>query len=167
MRNLLQPVSWIFALFLLLASSTGIAHAAPVSTESQSAAVSATAPTSPADFGKFAGLWTAHGAFMIISPNGSVHFGARTYNWCGDNVPQPCDSISNDQLRYGYHEQFQLSHATDSVAYGTVVDSNRRPGHLHTAVTLTLGPADTLIYSNSGSLVFLCGPNAPAGTCGA
>jgi hypothetical protein len=167
MWNRLQPVSWIFAMLLLLGTSTGIAHATPVPAYHQSIPTSATMTTTGPDYSKFAGLWVAHGAFMLVAPNGNVHFEARTYNWCGPNVPQPCDSIVGNQLRYGYHEQLSLSRTTGTVAYGTVIDSNQQPDNRRTTVTLTLGPEDTLIYNNNGSITLLCGPHAPAGTCGA
>ncbi len=166
MRNRFQPVSWIVAILLLLLSSTGIAHAAPVAANQQHTPTSTITTAAAPDFGKFAGQWVAHSAFLVVSTDGRVHFGARTFNWCGPHVSQPCDSINGDQLRYGYHARVTLSGSSDSVAYGTVTESNQ-PDNLHTNVTLTLGPADTLIYSNNGSVFFLCGPSAPAGTCGA
>jgi hypothetical protein len=168
MWNRFQPVSWIVAILLLLLSSTGVAHAASVPANHQSTSTSTTiTAASSADFSKFAGQWVAHSAFLIVSPDGSANFGARTYNWCGPDVPQPCDSINGDQLRYGYHARVALSGVSDSVAYGTVTESNQKPANLHTTVTLTLGPEDTLIYNNNGAIFFLCGPRAPAGTCGA
>ncbi|HVU66218.1 MAG TPA: hypothetical protein VHD63_03775 [Ktedonobacteraceae bacterium] len=169
MWNRFQPVAWVAAILFLLLSSTGIAHAATVPANHQypSTTTTTTTTATAADFSKFAGQWVAHSAFLIISPDGSANFGARTYNWCGPDVPQPCDSLSGNQLRYGYHARIELSNVRDSVAYGTVTESNQQPDNVDTTVTLTLGPADTLIYSNNGSVLFLCGPRAPAGTCGA
>lgn len=161
MWNRLQHLSWIFVALLFLVSGTGIAHAAqtPAHTSSRAA-------TPGDDFSKFAGTWIAHGAFMIVSSDGRARFEARTYDWCAPNIAQPCDSMRNDQIVYGHHERLALSSTSDSTAYGTVISSNYRP-NVHTTVTLTLGPDDTLAYVNNGSLVLLCGPQAPAGTCGA
>lgn len=161
MWNRLRHVSWIFVILLFLASGTGIAHA-----EQLPAHTSSTAARTDTDFSKFAGTWTAHGAFMIVSPDGHVRFEARTYNWCTANSAQPCDSIENDRITYGYYEQLVLSRVNDGIAYGTVVTSNDRQSP-RTAITLALGPANTLIYAGNGTLTFLCGPQAPAGTCGA
>ncbi|HEY0757275.1 MAG TPA: hypothetical protein VGD98_25195 [Ktedonobacteraceae bacterium] len=119
------------------------------------------------DYSKFVGLWVSHSAFMRIASAGNIQFEARAYNWCGPKVQQPCDSIVADRLRYGYREQMQLVNANDAVAYGTITDSNMRSGNIHKAITLTLGPEDTLIYTNGQTIAFLCGASAPTDTCGA
>ena len=123
--------------------------------------------TSGGAFGKFVGTWVAHGAFLLVASDGSVKFEARTYTWCASHVAQPCDSIENNEISYGYHEQLALTSANASSAYGTVVASNDSPEKLNAPVTLKLGPDNTLDYINQASMTVLCGPAAPAGTCGA
>jgi len=170
MGNRLQQVAWMFVFLLALASSVGIALTAPVAGAQEarlSSSVFSTIVDNKGDYSKFAGLWVAHGSFMIVSRTGEVYFGARVYRWCGPNVPQPCDSIVNSQLRYGYYEQMLLASVRDSVASGKVTFSNFQPANQNTSMTLTLGPNDTLIYNNNGMLTLLCGKNAPANTCGA
>ncbi len=173
MWNRLQHVSWVFVFLLLLGTGTGIAHATPRPLISQNnwslptSASSMTSTTFAGDFNKFAGLWVAHSAFMVVARDGNAHFGARTYNWCNTNAPPPCDSIVGDQLRYGYHEQLLLSRMSDAVAYGTVLASNEHPANQKTGITLTLEPDDTLLYASDSSVTLLCGPSAPIGACGA
>jgi hypothetical protein len=167
MWNRLQHVSWICALFILLGCGTGVAYAAPLPASIQHPQSLSASVASGGDFSKFAGRWVAHGAFMIISRDGEARFGARTYSWCGPQVAQPCDSLVQDQIRDGYNEQLMLSRAEDATAYGMVIFSNDPTEQLNTAITLTLGPNNTLIYTNNGSITLLCGPAAPAGTCGA
>ena len=167
MWNRLQSVFWIFLSFLILGSGTGIAHAAQHPATGPRAWSTPITAISSHDFSKFAGTWIAHGAFMIISADGNVKFEARTYNWCGSNTPQPCDSIKNNQIFYGYHEHLSLANASGSVAYGNMVASTDSPARPNAAITLTLGPDDTLSYVNNASITLLCGPAAPAGTCGA
>ena len=160
MWNRLQHVSWIFSLFILLGCGTGVAHAAQ--TESSKATGSPTGT-----FSKFVGIWVAHGAFLIVANDGSAKFEARTYIWCAPHVPQPCDTIEKNEIFYGYHEQLALSNTNASIAYGTMLASNDAPGKPNTPITLTLGPDNTLYYANQASITVLCGPAAPAGTCGA
>lgn len=156
----LQPVFWIFSLFILLGCGTGVTHAAQVEGSRAS-------DSPPGTFNKFVGTWVAHGAFLVVASDGSVKFEARTYNWCGPQVAQPCDFIKENTIFYGYHEQLALTNANDSIAYGTVIASNDPPEKLNTPITLTLGPNDTLYYASQASITVLCGPAAPAGTCGA
>ena len=160
MWNRLQPVFWILSLFILLGCGTGVVHAAQVPSNRAG---------NPPDgtFGKFVGTWVAHGAFLLVASDGSVKFEARTYTWCASHGAQPCDSIENNEIFYGYHEQLALASTNDSIAYGTVVASNDPPEKLNTPVTLKLGPDNTLDYINQASITVLCGPAAPAGTCGA
>lgn len=121
---------------------------------------------SAADLGQFAGTWTAHGAVLIVARDGTATFSARTYRWCGPNVLQPCDTLSaQGQIHNGDQEQILFSRVSGPVAYGTVLASTFQPAGL--AVTLTLQPNDTLLYVAYTSIALLCGPNAPAGTCGA
>jgi hypothetical protein len=167
MWNRLQHVSWIFALFILLGCGTGVAYAAPNPVSIQHPQSLSAPAVSGGDFSKFAGRWVAHGAFMSISRDGDARFEARTYSWCGPQSAQPCDSLVQDQIRDGYNAQLVLSRTEDAIAYGTVIFSNYPAEQPNAAITLMLGPNDTLIYTNSGTVTLLCGPAAPAGTCGA
>lgn len=164
MWNRLQYVSWISALFLLLCSGSSVAYAMPRLDHSQSATA-----TSGNSFGKFAGSWMAHGALMLISDDGNVRFVARTYRWCDSNAAQPCDNLKQNRIADGYLEQLALSGTNDGMAHGTVISSNNPSAQPGTTFTLTLGPDNTLVYANqnSTSTLLLCGPAAPAGTCGA
>lgn len=127
--------------------------------------VSPTSASTSINPGKFTGTWIAHGAFMTIARDGKAVFEARTYSWCGPGVPQPCDSIKQNQILYGHHQQLQLSQVNGSVARGVITSSNTSP--TNTAVTLTLQSGDTLLYTVNGSTTLLCGPSAAPGTCGA
>ncbi len=166
MWNRLRLVSWIFAL-LFVPGGTGIAYAAQSPATGQISSLPSTSTTRDGVFDKFVGTWTAHGAFLRISSDGGARFEERTYRWCGSGVAQPCDSITNNQITFGYHQQLALTGVNGTVAYGNIVASNDPPGQVNAVVTLTLGENDTLIYTDPVSVTLLCGPAAPAGTCGA
>lgn len=154
----------IFSLFILLGCAIIAPHAYAQEAAPGQRASSIATPASVSP-GKFAGTWTAHGAFMVISKNGSAVFEARTYNWCGAHVAQPCDSIAHNQIHYGYQQHLQLSQVNNSTAQGTIISSNDPPAGQ--TFTLTLLPGDTLLYAVNGSFNLLCGPAAAPGTCGA
>jgi hypothetical protein len=75
--------------------------------------------------------------------------------------------MARNTILYGYREQLTLFSVDDSVAHGALVASNNSLERPDTPITLTLGANDTLIYASGASVTILCGPAAPAGTCGA
>jgi hypothetical protein len=164
MWNRLHYVSWISILFFLLCSGSSIAYARPHLVNHQSRIAKP-----DQSFDKFTGSWVAHGASMVVSDDGSVTFVERTYKWCDANTAQPCDSIEHNHIEDGYQERLSLTSAHDGIAYGTVISSNNPSAQPGTSFTLTLGNDNTLVYSNQNhtSTTLLCGPAAPAGTCGA
>lgn len=115
---------------------------------------------------RFAGKWIAHGAALIIEPDGTATFSGRTYRWCDSDVAQPCDTIDpQGQINPGDQEWILFTRVNGPVAYGTVLFSTfHRPGSV---VTVTLQPNDRVLYSGKTPVALLCGPNAPVGTCGA
>jgi len=119
-----------------------------------------------ADFRRFAGTWTAHGALLSVSPQSMATFTARTYRWCAFGVAHPCDSIdAQGHITDGVRERLQLLRISGPRATGKVLSSTLHSAGM--AVSLTLEPNDTLLYSAQTPIAFLCGPKAPAGTCGA
>jgi hypothetical protein len=122
--------------------------------------------SAPDDFQRFAGTWTAHGALLSVSPTGMATFTARTYRWCASGVAHPCDTIDTQgHIDDGARERLQFLRVSGSMASGKVLSSTVHPVGL--AVSLTLKPGDTLLYRAQTSIALLCGPRAPAGTCGA
>lgn len=164
MWNRSSILAGIFSLFILLGCAIVAPHAYAQETTSNQKTSSITTPAT-VNPGKFAGTWTAHGAFMVISSNGTAVFEARTYSWCGAGVARPCDSIAHNQIRFGYQQHLQLSQISNTTAQGTITSSNDPPASK--AFTLTLLPGDTLLYTVDGSSNLLCGPAAAPGTCGA
>jgi hypothetical protein len=117
------------------------------------------------DFQAFAHRWIAHGASLVFASNGQALFEERTYIWCSAGVHRPCDRMRDNRIYPGYWETIQFTRVAGSTAFGEV-----RSGNLQTVgvtVRARLQAHDTLLYTSRGSLALLCGPHAPAGTCGA
>ena len=119
------------------------------------------------DFNAFVGAWGGHGRELTFSSDGRAKYIARAYQWCGPGVPQPCDSIQNNTIINGIHEEMLFTHVTDHTAYGTITASSA--GNTGRAVSLTLDTDDTATLTEGGDTadILLCGPNAPSLTCGA
>lgn len=162
-----RTICWILSFVFLLGCGTSAQHqqARQTGTQSNTRVLLSTSLSTP-DFRPFAGKWTAHGSTLIISPDGTATFSARTYRWCGVGVPQPCDTMdARGGIENGEQEKARFTRVSGPVAYGTVLASTFHPAGL--AVTLTLQPNDTVLYAANTPIAFLCGPDAPAGACGA
>ena len=163
--------SWMLSLILILLGSLSSSSSSVMALTSEQRASPAAlsfyaSPNTPPNFASFAGSWIAHGSSLNFASSGLATFDARTYAWCGPGVAQPCDS--NDArgiIHPGGHEQVQFSRVAGNTAYGTIITSN-----LHTpglAVMVVLQTDNTLLYTSQTPIALLCGPTAPAGTCGA
>lgn len=171
MQQRIQTICRVLAFILLFGcwSGCGAARQSPLARQAN-AEVATHRQTStislPADFHRFAGTWTAHGAQLSVSPHGMATFTARTYRWCAAGVAHPCDTMNaQGQIADGAREHLQFVRINGSRAYGNILNSTVRAAGL--AVSLTLEPNDSLLYMAQTPIVLLCGPNAPAGTCGA
>lgn len=109
----------------------------------------------------FVGQWNAHFASLEVKSDGTAAFSARTYAFCGPEVPQPCDRIEGNTIYPGIQETIAINSVKDQIAYGTIITGNKHPEG--TKITLTLQPENTLQFNET----LLCGPEAPAGYCGA
>ena len=163
-----RKICWVGLLILLfLGCGRNVrASATQIGTAGRGVLVHAHTPISRSDFSKFAGTWFAHGALLIFYKDGQALFTERTYIWCASDVQPPCDSIdASGRIQPGYQEKIHFWRATGSIAYGTIVTSNIHSKGL--PVTARLQANDTLLYVANRSIVLLCGPNSPSGTCGA
>jgi hypothetical protein len=163
-------VGWIMLVIALIIIGTGTFKALPLLASSR--ALTKTTPkaeaptrTSP-NFHSFVGTWYAHGRGLIFSANGHAQYVARTYQWCGQGVPSPCDSIQGNEIISGVMEKFVFTRTVGQNAYGTVISST--VGNTGAQVTVRLQSQDTLaLYDGSSLDGILCGPQAPVGYCGA
>jgi hypothetical protein len=127
-----------------------------------SASGSPSAPPSQS-FGTFAGAWSGHGGGLIIQPDGRFTISNRTYRWCSQDPP-PCDAISGSNIINGDVQTGRLTSISGEVATGQVTHTTDPVDGPTGPITMTLDPAtDTISAAN----VSYCGPNAPAGNCGA
>ena len=127
-----------------------------------SASGSLSASASPS-FGAFAGAWSGHGGGLIIQPDGRFTISNRTYRWCSQDPP-PCDAISGSNIINGDVQTGRLTSISREVATGQVTHTTDPVDGPTGPITMTLDPAiDTISAAN----VSYCGPNAPAGNCGA
>lgn len=162
-----RTLCWVFSFAFLLGCGTSVQHqpAGQVSAQSNTRALSSTSRSTP-DFRRFAGTWIAHGSLLMISSDGMGTFSARAYRWCGLSVPQPCDTMdARGRIENGDQEQIRFTRVSGTIAYGTILTSTFHPAGL--PVTLTLEPNNTILYAANTPIALLCGPAAPAGTCGA
>jgi hypothetical protein len=171
MQHRFRTICWILSFVLFFGCWSGCRTAienpqarlanAQVDVRTQTSTLSTTL-----DFRRFAGTWTAHGSLLSISPTGMATFTARAYRWCASGGAHPCDTMNAQGRIYdGKREHLQFLRVSGPRAYGKVLSSTFHPAGL--AVSLTLETGDTLLYSAYTPIAFLCGPNAPAGTCGA
>ncbi|WP_181799059.1 hypothetical protein [Kitasatospora acidiphila] len=137
----------------------------PKSQPTTSAPAGSASPSSgPGDFSVFAGSWSGHGGGLTITSDGSFKLGKRIYISC-DQAPMPCDSFAPDGgILDGDRASGQLSGTDGTTATGTVTDTTD-PSWLPTGpISMTLTPStDSISIAGTN----FCGPNAPAGTCGA
>ncbi len=118
------------------------------------------------NFSSFVGTWPGHGRLLDFASNGHAQYTARAYRWCEQGVSPPCDSWQGNIIVDGIKEQMVFIRTSGSTAYGTIVSSTA--GDTGQSVTLTLQQNDTVMLSfKNGSYKTLCGPQAPAGYCGA
>lgn len=128
-----------------------------------SASGSLSAPPASPSFGAFAGAWSGHGGGLIIQPDGRFTISNRTYRWCSQDPP-PCDAISGSNIINGDVQAGRLTSISGEVATGQVTHTTDPVDGPTGPITMTLDPAiDTISAAN----VSYCGPNAPAGNCGA
>ncbi|MEV7235828.1 hypothetical protein AB0N06_18085 [Streptomyces sp. NPDC051020] len=120
---------------------------------------------SPAGFSPFVEDWLGHGRSVTISKDGSFEASARVYVSC-DQASPPCDKGIGGIVIDGYHASGRLTAVNGTSATGVVTDSNGgRDNWFPTGpITMTLNPAtDSLSVAGNS----FCGPNSPAGLCGA
>lgn len=155
-RWAILAIAFIIIVLVVVKALPLIAFGSP-STETSSA--------SP-DFSSFGGMWYGHGRSLNFASNGHAQYTARAYQWCGPGVSLPCDSIQGNTIVDGINEQMVFIRTRGSTTYGTIVSSTA--GHTGQSVTLTLQQKDTVLLSlNNKPYDTLCGPQAPAGYCGA
>ena len=150
---------------------TAAPTAAPTTRRSPAEPATTHAPalaTGAAALAPFGGDWFFHGfALHIAGQAGTATF--RTYRFCGPGVAPPCDSRDGDAIVDGGRATLGLDGVDASgAAHGTVVSSTD-PSTLPVGpATLTRVPQDQLsLHTSGGNDLTLCGPDAPAGTCGA
>jgi hypothetical protein len=54
------------------------------------------------------GTWQRRDAYLVVGPTGSARFRWRT-DWCGPEVPEPCDREVADGVLIGAHADITLS----------------------------------------------------------
>ena len=74
--------------------------------------------TSADTFAHFTGTWTRHGFGLTIEPNGSARAMWRTYQWCGPDVPEPCDSMQGKLIVSGGLATFTFGRVESSILIG-------------------------------------------------
>jgi hypothetical protein len=118
-----------------------------------------------AGFAGFVGQWYYHGMGGTIEPNGSGMLTWRIYKWCSQDPTAPCDQQQGDQIINGGNASFHITSVNGSSGY-VHVDQSTDPADLPVGNTIfVLLPGDHLKVP--GFQWPLCGPAAPAGTCGA
>lgn len=165
-----KKTCWILSLILILLGSLGSSSSSSVmalmSAQKQTIATHVSTSVVP-DFKAFTGSWVAHGASLSFASTGLATFDGRVYRWCGPGVAQPCDySDAQGIIHPGGHEQIQFSRVVGNTAYGTITASNLHISGLAVMVVLQ-SDNNTLLYTSQTPIALLCGPTAPAGTCGA
>jgi hypothetical protein len=163
-------VGWIMLIIALIIIGTGTFKALPLLASSNVPTKTASKAEAPArvspNFNHFVGTWYAHGRGLIFAANGHAQYIARTYQWCGQGVPSPCDSFQGNEIISGDMEQFLFTRTVGQNAYGTVISST--VGNTGKQVTVRLQSQDTIaLYYGSSLDAILCGPHAPGSYCGA
>jgi predicted nucleic acid-binding Zn ribbon protein len=122
--------------------------------------------TASQDFSPFVGTWSGHGRLLTFALNGNAQYTARAYQWCGQGVPLPCDSMQGNEIIDGINEQLVFTRTNGSTAYGTITFSTA--GDTGQQVAASLRQEDTIaLYYGNAIYSILCGSQAPAGYCGA
>ncbi|MGW5465992.1 hypothetical protein [Streptomyces sp. NPDC003996] len=120
---------------------------------------------SPASFSPFVEDWYRHGSSLTINKDGSFEASGRVYVFC-DQASPPCDKWSGNTIIDGYHASGRLTAVNGTSATGVVTDSNGGQDNWFPTgpINMTLNPAtDSLSIAGAN----YCGPNSPAGLCGA
>jgi len=161
---------WIFLIIALIIIGTGTIKTLPLLASSSVPGKTALKAESPPrvspNFNPFVGTWYGHGRGLIFSANGHAQYIARTYQWCGQGVPSPCDSFQGNEIISGNMEQLVFTRTAGQSAYGTVISST--VGNAGQRVTVSLQSKDIIaLYYDSSLYTVLCGPHAPVGYCGA
>ena len=146
--------------------------AAPTEAPTTAAPPSASATSAGAMqyLAKFVGQWIGHGRVMTIGATGRGLLTYRAYKNCSDDPTPPCDKIVNNEIQDGGRLTFQiLQTITDNGNYGAEIQiltandpsiDKSQPGGLG----LDTHDVITADFFNQSTF---CGPDAPAGACGA
>jgi hypothetical protein len=130
------------------------------------------APPSPAaaqpsgEFSRFAGSWVHHDGFIRISSGGSGFESHRTYVTCKNPEASGCDYLTHHVIYNGGYLSFRLTGIKNGKAVGYVTGSSAS-WLMHTDVTIGFTAKDAISLRYGTMSVHGCGPNAPAGYCGA
>src|SRR5215469_2970957 len=120
-------VGWIFLVIALIIIGTAAIKTLPLlassSPHTKTPPKAVSSSRSSPNFTPFIGTWYAHGRGLIFSANGHAQYIARTYQWCGQGVPSPCDSIQGNEIISGDMEQLVFTRTVGQSAYGTVISS--------------------------------------------
>lgn len=117
--------------------------------------------------GPFAGTWSHHGVGMTIDASGTGSASWRTYATCGQDPP-PCDTFSGDVIDDGGHATFTVTALSATTASGKVVASADPHSAPVGPMTMTLDPANRLLYWSDFPGVAFCAPETTArNRCGA
>jgi len=129
----------------------------------------ATAHSGSAPFARFAQFWSTHGGGLSIGPHGNGSYHLRAYANCSATILTDCDRFKGNYIYPGAWGTFSLTRAVGNTIKGTITNSSTS-WEIDTQVSFTLKKSDVLV--GHGASDFLggrnfCGPNAPAGACGA
>jgi hypothetical protein len=126
----------------------------------------AAARVNPAVPARFIGTWQTHGGLLKIFRNGNGVDHLRTYVFCSQTRLTACDRIVKSTIYAGGYENFHITGVQGSVATAGIRDS-AFSWEVGTTVRIVLGKNDTINVHLPSGVVRFCGPNAPAGACGA
>lgn len=148
MRYLALAFAWVLSLILVAAHPAVFAQ------------------PSSAPYGQFTGLWSHHGGDIVINAAGTGIDHYRTYNNCTATILTACDMFSKNLIYPGGFTRFSVYRVSGSKAFGTVTDSDMS-WMVGTGITITRQRNDSIALHTVSGTTLGCGPNAPAGYCGA
>ncbi|MCU1451993.1 MAG: hypothetical protein JWN46_139 [Acidimicrobiales bacterium] len=122
-------------------------------------------PTTRVDIGRFAGTWAGHSRELILGGDGHFVVEARLYVDCASSPP-PCDSFQGNTIIPGLHADGVITTTRGNRAFGRIRHTTDPADVPIGPISLSLDPASDTLTTQPGNL-YLCGPSAAPGSCGA
>ena len=121
------------------------------------------AQPAPEELAPYVGDWDRHGFYITVRDDGSSEVIWRVYQWCGPGVPEPCDSIvNNNRLVSGGRGEIAFGGVDADGAHGEVLWSTQPEFLVPGGVTLSLLPHGMAVLRQEHQELFLCSPNFTA-----